>query len=131
MTSLHDGGVEAAARSVLDAFMAAFNAADLEAIRATFHFPHVRFASGTVTVFPSPADFTLDGFQRRVAGQGWHHSRWDECRAIHAGADKVHFDVLFSRYRADGSLIGGYRSIYIVVRIGGRWGIQGRSSFAA
>jgi hypothetical protein len=126
-----DSGAETVARAVLDAFMAAFNAGDVTAIRATFHFPHVRLASGTVKVYATPADYTLEAFARGVAGQGWHHSRWEECRAIHAGLDKVHFDVLFSRCRADGSLIGSYRSLYIVVRSGGRWGIQGRSSFAA
>jgi hypothetical protein len=131
MTTLRDGDAEAAARAVLDAFMDAFNAADVAAIRAMFHFPHVRFASGGVTVFARPADYTLEGFARGVAGQGWHHSRWNECRTIHAGPDKVHVDVLFSRYRADGSAIGSYRSIYIVVRLGGRWGIQARSSYAA
>jgi hypothetical protein len=43
----------------------------------------------------------------------------------------VHVDVLFSRYRADGLAIGSYRSIYVIVRLGGRWGIQARSSYAA
>ena len=36
------------ARAVMDGFMAAFNAEDAEAIRKRwFHFPHVRFHSGT------------------------------------------------------------------------------------
>jgi hypothetical protein len=130
MTNPRDGDAEAAARAVLDAFMHAFNAADAAAIRATFHFPHAPFAGGGVTVFATPADCTLEGFARRIAGEGWQHSRWDECRAIHAGPDKVHFDVLFSRHRADGSTIGSYRSIYIVVRLAGQWGIQARSSYA-
>src|SRR4051794_6738843 len=48
----------AGARAAMDGFMAAFNARDAEAIRARwFHFPHVRFHSGTVTVMPTPADF--------------------------------------------------------------------------
>jgi hypothetical protein len=130
MISLRDGGAETAARAALDTFMDAFNAADAAAIRGTFHFPHVRLAGGNVMVFATAADYTLEGFARGVAGQGWHHSRWDECRTIHAGPDKVHFDVQFSRHRADGSVIGSYRSIYIVVRSGGRWGIQARSSYA-
>jgi hypothetical protein len=122
---------EAAALQVLDAFMLAFNASDAEGVRATMHFPHVRLASGSVTVFQTPADFNLERFAARVSGQGWQHSRWDERRVIHVGPAKVHVDVLFSRLRADGSLIGSYRSIYIVVNLAGRWGIQARSSFAA
>ena len=45
------------ARAALDGFMAAFNREDVEAIRTRwFHFPHVRFHSGKVTVMATPAD---------------------------------------------------------------------------
>jgi hypothetical protein len=40
---------QAEALAILDAFMAAFNARDITAFEATFHFPHVRNASGHVT----------------------------------------------------------------------------------
>ena len=49
---------------------------------------------------------------------------------VDAGPNKVHFRVQFSRYRADGSLIGSYKSFYIVTLKDGRWAIQGRSSWA-
>ena len=49
---------------------------------------------------------------------------------IDAGPEKVHFRVQFTRYRADGTPIGSYRSLYIVTRLDGRWAIQGRSSWA-
>jgi hypothetical protein len=42
----------------------------------------------------------------------------------------VHFDVQFTRYRADDSAIGSYRSLYIVTRREGKWAIAVRSSFA-
>jgi hypothetical protein len=38
--------------------------------------------------------------------------------------------VQFTRYRADDSVIGSYRSLYIVTRRDGRWAIAARSSFA-
>jgi hypothetical protein len=47
-----------------------------------------------------------------------------------AGPEKIHFDVQFTRYRADDSVIGSYRSLYIVTRRDGRWAIAARSSFA-
>ncbi len=118
----------AAAQERLDAFMAAFNARDLAAFEATFNFPHVRFASGKVTVinpgFHKPEMFTTGALS------DWDHSAWQRRDVIHAGADKVHIDTRFSRFRKDGSVIGGFDSIYIVTRQDGRWGIQGRSSFA-
>ena len=49
---------------------------------------------------------------------------------IHAGADKVHIDTRFVRYRADGSELGAFDSIYVVTREDGHWGVKARSSFA-
>jgi len=119
-----------AAMAVLDRFMAAFSASDVEGVRAAFNFPHVRFHSGKVTTFPTPESFNFDNFRATADAKEWARSIWDERRVVHAGADKVHVDTRFSRLRADGSVIASYRSLYIVTRVGGRWGIQGRSSFA-
>ncbi|MDZ4370823.1 MAG: hypothetical protein U1C74_05300 [Phenylobacterium sp.] len=118
----------AAAQGRLDAFMVAFNARDLPAFEDTFNFPHVRFASGTVTVI-NPGYHKAEMFSRGSLAE-WDHSAWERRNVIHAGADKVHIDTRFTRYRKDGSVIGGFDSIYIVTRQDGRWGIQGRSSFA-
>ncbi|MGA0608572.1 hypothetical protein ACO2Q0_21495 [Phenylobacterium sp. VNQ135] len=118
----------AAAQERLDAFMAAFNARDVKAFEATFNFPHVRFASNKVTVI-NPGFHTPAMFGEGALSE-WHHSAWQRRQVIHAGPDKVHIDTRFARFRADGSLIGAFDSIYIVTRVDGRWGIQGRSSFA-
>ena len=120
----------AAAMAVLDRFMAALNAQDEAGVNEAFNFPHVRFASGKVTTFPARGDFRMETFRARVDADGWAKSAWDKRDVIHAGADKVHFDTQFSRYRADGSRTAAFLSIYIVTRIDGHWGIQGRSSFA-
>lgn len=118
----------AAAQGRLDAFMAAFNARDVAAFEATFNFPHVRFASGTMTVI-QPGHHTPAMFETGAL-KDWDHSAWRRREVIHAGPDKVHIDTRFARHRADGSLIGGFDSIYIVTRVNGRWGVQGRSSYA-
>lgn len=117
-----------AAQERLDAFMAAFNARDVAGIEATFNFPHVRFASGAVTVI-EPGSHKPEMFGRGALSE-WNHSAWLRREVIHAGPDKVHIDTRFARYRKDGSLIAAFDSIYIVTRVNGRWGIQGRSSFA-
>lgn len=126
----HDQSSIDAAMAVLDRFMVAFSASDVDGIRAGFNFPHVRFHSGKVTTFPTPESFNLDNFRSSSDARDWARSVWDERRVIHAGPDKVHFDTQFSRLRADGSIIASYRSIYIVTKVAGHWGIQGRSSFA-
>jgi hypothetical protein len=50
---------------------------------------------------------------------------------VAASPDKVHLDVTFTRWRADGSALGSFRSLWMVARIGGQWAAQLRSSFAA
>jgi len=118
----------AAAQGVLDAFMTAFNARDLKAYEATFNFPHIRFASNTIRTI-NPGDMTPDMFTTGSLAD-WDHSAWARRDVIHAGADKVHIDTRFTRYRKDGSVIGGFDSMYIVTRLNGHWGVQGRSSYA-
>jgi hypothetical protein len=122
----------AEARAVMDGFMVAFNAQDAEALRTTwFHFPHVRLHSGQVTVMATPADFRSAVWGRTGQAEGWARTAWDYVEPVDSGPDKVHFRVQFTRYRADGSAIGSYRSLYIVTKLDGRWGIQARSSWAA
>jgi hypothetical protein len=118
----------AAAMKCLDDFMAAFNARDLAAWEKTFNFPSVRLASNTLVVL-NAGDHKPDMFSRGAL-KGWHHSAWERREVIHAGADKVHFDTRFTRYRADGSVIGGFDSIYVVTNENGHWGVKARSSFA-
>ncbi len=119
-----------AAMTVLDDFMAAFSASDVKGIRQSFNFPHARLHDGKVTLFINPDDYQLGFFQATADAREWAKSVWNERRIINAGADKVHVDTEFSRLRADGSVINTYRSIYMVTRVDGHWGIQGRSSFA-
>lgn len=123
-----DKEVETAAMKVLDEYMAAWNKKDLEAWEQTFHFPHYRLASGKMSVLEKPGQ--QDAARIWQAITDWHHSKWDRRRIIHASADKVHVDTRFSRYRADGSRIGSYESLYILTKEDGRWGVKLRSSFA-
>jgi hypothetical protein len=101
-----DHQAAAAAMAVLDEFMRAFNARDMSGWSATLNYPHVRFASATVTVWPTRADFAAQS------------------------PDKVHVSTLFQRYNAANEIIGTYQSLYIVTKIDGRWGVQARSSMA-
>jgi len=119
----------AAAIEVLDRHLAALNSGDAAALAQTLHFPHYRLAAGRMQVWERPETYLQDFYKR--AGAEWHHSAWDFRNPIGAGPDKVHLDVQFSRYRDDNSLLGQYRSIWVVSQIGGHWAAQLRSSFAS
>ncbi|HEU4428457.1 MAG TPA: hypothetical protein VFT98_06855 [Myxococcota bacterium] len=122
---------EQAALRTLDAFMAAFNARDVEGWIATLHFPHVRIAGGQVAVFEDAAAFRNNFEFARFAEQtGWSRSEWSDRRVVQAGPDKVHVAVVFTRFRADGGVLARYESFYVVTKSNGRWGVQARSSYA-
>lgn len=122
---------EQAGLRTLDAFMAAFNARDVEAWIATLNFPHVRIAGGRVAVFEDAAAFR-NNFEFAAFAQqtGWSRSEWTERRLVQSGPDKTHFAVVFTRYREDGSVLAKYESLYVVTRVDGHWGVQARSSYA-
>lgn len=119
---------EAAAMACLDAFMTAFNARDIAAWEDTFNFPSIRLASNTMRII-NKGDQSLETF-KHPSLTDWDHSAWERREVIHSGPDKVHFDTRFTRYRKDGSVIGGFDSIYVVTCEDGHWGIKARSSFA-
>lgn len=114
--------------AVLDEHIRALNARDEKALIATLHFPHFRLTGGRVKIWEKPDSYLKDFYAR--AGEGWHHSAWDFKKVIAAGTDKVHFDVQFTRYRADNTALGTFRSLWIVSKVDGRWAAQVRSSFA-
>ncbi len=62
--------------------------------------------------------------------EGWQHSTLDSLEVIHISKIKVHFNIQFSRYKADGSRYAVYKSLWIMTKENGRWGIQARSSYA-
>jgi hypothetical protein len=127
-----DTAVEGAMR-VTDEFLATFNAGDAAGHAATLAYPHVRLASGQVRVWEA-YDEAVVAMERAISllreRAGWDHSEWDHRRVVHTGPGKVHLDVQFTRYRADGSVIGVYPAVYVVVEQDGTWLIQCRSSFA-
>ena len=119
--------------AVTGAFLDTFNAGDAHAHAATLAYPHVRLASGRLRLWQDAAEAVPAMAQAMSALReraGWHHSEWDHRRVIHSGPVKVHLDVQFTRYRDDGSVIGVYPAVYVVVLEGDRWLIAARSSFA-
>lgn len=122
---------ENAAMGVLDAFMTAFNARDDAAMCGTFHYPHIRFASGAIRSYETFENCVDEfDFARFAERFGWDRSAWDRRTVVQAYPDKVHVLVIFSRYDDADERLGQFDSLYIVTRIDNRWGIRSRSSFA-
>ncbi len=66
----------AGAMGAMDAFMLGFNARDPEAWAASLNYPHVRFASGTVTFWDSAEEFAQTLAFESLPASGWDHSHW-------------------------------------------------------
>lgn len=112
-------------------YMDAFNEADSIKTDSFINFPHgLVSANGILTVtekantLSSPNFF--NDFRRRY---GWNHTCWDSRAVIQSNENKVHLAVTYSRYRADGSKIGTFPSIWIMTRQDNRWGFKLRSNF--
>jgi len=117
------------ARKAIEAFFDAFNARDIEKLRDALNYPHVRLASGRVLFFKDRSE-TKTRFDYLVEQEGWDRSSLDKAEVIHAGEDKVHFAVEFSRYKKDGAKYVTHKSLWIITNQDGHWGVQARSSFA-
>jgi hypothetical protein len=118
---------EQAARAALEQFLAAWNAADIDAVRATLNYPHLTIGpAGQVFVVNEASAFRTD-FQAMRDREGWASSTFDSYDMVASSADKVHCEVVFSRYRADGECYGTGRVLYIVTNHNGHWGMQVRS----
>lgn len=116
------------AYAVTDEFMRTFNTKDAAAWGATFHFPSVRIASGEVRIINGPQD--LETSFPALAAQGWDHSAWASREVVQCGPTKSHMLTTFVRYRADGSEMSRFNSLYIVEFKNDRWALTARSSFA-
>lgn len=115
---------------VLDDYISSFNARDKKGHYATYQFPHFRLASGKMTILEKPDLSDSTKFLEKMVQAGWHHSAWEHRNIVQASDTKVHVDTKFVRYRADGTVIGSYESLYILTKENDRWGIKFRSSYA-
>ncbi len=120
----------AGAMGAMDEFMLGFNAKDMDAWAASLNYPHVRFASGTVTVWNTADEFKQRNPFANLASAGWDHSHWLTRDVTLVSPGKVHIATVFQRFNSANQVIGTYESLYIITEVDGHWGTQARSSLA-
>jgi len=124
------GTGEAAARAVLDQYVEAWNAADNEAIADVSNFPRLSIGTAGQVVVRQNSDEIETDFNLLRQAEGWDHTTLDFVEAVHVGPDKVHYRVVSSRRRSDGSAYRTAPALYIVTRQNGHWGLQLQSILA-
>ena len=134
-----EGETVAEVMRVLDRYLDAINAHDIEGHVDTLHFPHFRFALSSLMTWETAADMLgmwpesteeRREFARKSMHADWHRSEWARREIVNSGPDKVHVDTRIVRLREDGSEIVSFDSLYILTLQDGHWAIKGRSSFA-
>ncbi|PCH60961.1 MAG: hypothetical protein COC19_05265 [SAR86 cluster bacterium] len=120
----------AGAMAAMDAFMVGFNRRDVTLWAASLNYPHVRFASGSVTVWQDAEEFSANPPFQRLVAPGWDHSHWLSREVSLVSPGKVHISTTFQRFNSANEIIGTYQSLYIITEVDGHWGTQARSSLA-
>jgi hypothetical protein len=116
-----------AALACIDGFTACFNARDLDGMDAHLHFPHVILSGEQLVIWQRPGQLAAGFFDDLTRATGWHHTAYQEQHVVLVSPRKVHLRVVYSRNRADGSIITQHRNVWIVTWQDGRWGIKQRS----
>ena len=86
------------AMNVLDSFMIAFNARDMNDWSETLNYPHVRFSGGNVKVWKDKQEYSAKSVFDSLVSTGWHHSNWLSREVVLESQNKVHISTVFQRY---------------------------------
>jgi len=124
--------LDAARRAALE-FMTAFNAGDAEGATGPLNYPHLfLFSSGTIATADDAGHSSVrPDFNRMRSSQNWHVSTFDSLEASIVSENKVHLEVVFSRWHPDGTRYLTIPALWIVTRVGDHWGVQLRSLMPA
>lgn len=120
-----------AAEAVVHAYIEAFNVRDAEGMADAFNFPHVRLAKGSFTYIDTREVFVERQavVTRLLTQEGWDHTVTESLSVVHAGEDKVHLRLEYTRRHADGTPYTRFDTLWIPTLLNGHWGIQFRSSY--
>ncbi len=117
--------------SVLDEYLEAFNSGDVHRWASILHYPHVRIAGERILLWQDATSFAADNDMSRLVKRiNWGHNKWDWRKLVQFGPGKLHIAVRITRYTVNDAPISSFESLYIITKINGRWGVQGRSSYA-
>lgn len=111
-----------AADEVLEAFTECFNARDTIGMDSLLHFPHVLFLGGELIVWEAPGQLPPDFFAKLMT-EGWERTVYESKTPVLVSPDKVHFRVVYTRRRGDGSVVSTHDNLWVVTRVDGRWAI--------
>jgi hypothetical protein len=119
----------AAATAAVNAFFAAWDSHDPQALAATLHYPHVRVADGQVEIWRSAAAYLAgpDPGRQRT----WYRTRIDRTAVVQTSANGSNVVVSFSRLGRDGKVLATDEGVFLAVLREGAWKLQARSTMGS
>lgn len=121
---------EAVGNKVLDEYMEAFNSGSVHRWASALHYPHVRLAGDRVMIWNNPTEFTQDNDVVKMRKKiHWGYNKIEKRQLVQFDPGKMHYIVKIGRYTDEGKLIVAFESLYVLTRVGVRWGVQCRSSY--
>jgi hypothetical protein len=123
------------AGGAVEFYFQAFNKKDSELVTQALHYPHIRIdPEGRISVLMNEFDAKKSHdwiFNELIERDEWDYSTLDYIEVVHKSPVKVHFKILFGRYRSDDTKISVNNSLWIVTLRDGEWKILARSSYAS
>jgi hypothetical protein len=117
-------------KKVLEDYIFAFNMRDYEGMANLFNFPHIRFANDNVSIISKDEYLkNQDNVTKLLKNENWHHTDIKNIKSIQSGQSKCHFECHFLRLDIEGNITHDFKTLWIVTKVKGHWGIQFRSSF--
>jgi hypothetical protein len=114
---------EKEARKTIEAYIEAFNAQDLAAMKDKLNFPFSWIINSTVRPVQDASDF-VSPTAELIKREGWHHTVLDRVEPVQVWEKKAHMVVVYSRFKADGTQYTTHEAMWIVTRQKDHWGIQ-------
>eukprot|EP01051_Picozoa_sp_SAG22_P004267 SAG22_NODE_225_length_14728_cov_58.742361_2_plen_308_part_00 len=118
----------AGALEALRAWGAAWDRLDLGGQIERMHFPHVRLNAGRFARWETSADFAKE-WQPPPPEERFGGTVQENVRVVQAGPTKVHLAIRMSCRNTEGAEYNVFETLWIFALLGGKWGVQFRSSF--
>ncbi len=119
----------AGARAAVLGYMKAFNAADADETSSHLNYPHLFMMGGRVALAEDGS--ARPNFEQMRTSEGWHFSTFDSLEPSLVTPNKVHWEIVFSRWHPDGTRYWSVPAMWITTKVGDHWGIQLRSLMPA
>ena len=119
-----------AARATVLGYMEAFNSSDGDGTGSCLNYPHLFLVGGNVIEAKNAVE-AKPNFEQMRESENWRFSTFDSLEPSIVTANKVHWEVVFSRWHPDGTRYWTVPALWVTTKVDGHWGIQLRSLMPA